>query len=148
MKTLVKTIVIPLILPTLIFILTWQVKAQESFLNLSIYPVMATLNSEVQNEIVVSVETFLNSISFYYEKEIELEDWMLDTGKWSNNPSQSDHYDFLIEQQEQEITLEDWMLEPFLTDLKNLDLYLIPEKEEDLKLENWMLDKSQWLRKK
>ena len=148
MKTLVKTIFILLTLLTMIFTTSWRVKAQESFLIVNVYPVMAKLNSEVQNEIVLSVEVSHNSISFYYENELELEDWMLDTGRWTKNPFQSSSYDFIDEQLEQEILLEDWMLKPFQPEPVKFKFYILAEKEGYLRLENWMLDKTQWIKRK
>ncbi len=77
-------------------------------------------------------EQFSNDIVF--EKDVSLEQWMLEKESWINVKNNED---MEFEHVEEQLALEAWMIQAFKLEDKIL--------EEDLKLEEWMLADTDWV---
>ncbi len=116
-----------------------SLNAQDSFIISDFEPILARVDDESRFEIILSAESFSNSSNLYYENELELEDWMLDTGNRSNELNALTNFNVRIETIEQEIVVEDWMVAPAVTKTKLYRDCLREDREEDIILEAWML---------
>jgi len=123
----------------LLIIPVFTLNAQDSFIISDFEPIMARIDDESRFEIILSAESFSNSSSLYYENELELEDWMLDTGNRETELKALMNFNVRIEFIEQEIVLEDWMLSPDITGNRLYRDCIREDKEEDIVLEAWML---------
>jgi hypothetical protein len=123
----------------LLTIPAFTLNAQDSFIISDFEPIMARIDGESRFEIILSAESFSNSSSLYYENELELEDWMLDTGNRGTELNALMNFNVRIEVIEQEIVLEDWMLTPAITGMRLYRDCIREDKEEDIVLEAWML---------
>ena len=127
---------------SLIFLLiipVFTLNAQDSFIISDFEPVMARIDDELRFGIILSAESFSNSSSLYYENELELEDWMLDTGNRGAELNALMNFNVRVESIEQEIVLEDWMVAPAITGNRLYRDCIREDKEEDIVLEAWML---------
>ena len=116
-----------------------SLNAQDSFIISDFEPIMAHVDEESHFEIILSAESYSNGSSLYYENELELEDWMLDTGKRGEELNALMNFNVRIETIEKEIAVEDWMLTPAVPDTKLFRDCIREDKEEDIILEPWML---------
>ena len=118
---------------------TGSLTAQDSFLIPDFEPVMARIDDGVRFGIILSAESFSNSTNLYYENEIELEDWMLDTGSRSGELNALLNFNVRVESIEQDISVEDWMLTPAIMSKRFFRDCIMEDKEEEIALEPWML---------
>jgi hypothetical protein len=116
-----------------------SITAQDSFIIPDFEPVMARVDDGVRFGIILSAESFSSNTSLYYENELELEDWMLDTGNCGGGMNAQLHFNVRVESVEQDIPLEDWMLAPAITSERFFRKCVREDTEEDLALEPWML---------
>jgi hypothetical protein len=120
--------------------------AQGSLLMTDLEPLMARLDAGIVKDNPLSQESFRNSFNLYHEADIELENWMLDTGSWSDRQHSLKYMDFLSREKEQELVLEKWMTMPVISGDRLFNRYLKEEKEDSIKLEYWMLSREAWTR--
>jgi len=113
--------------------------AQDSFIISDFEPIMARVDNESGFEIILSAESFSNSSSLYYENELELEDWMLDTGSRGKELNVLMKFNVRLEAIEKEMIIEDWMVTPAISDFRLYRDCIREDKEEDIILEAWML---------
>ena len=89
-------------------------------------------SEEVISSLIISIET-----DFFYEDQINLEEWMIDLDKFSNNNASSIAENNIFIEEEQ--LLEDWMIS---TNWLNLGYEVFYEAP--LQLEEWMCCPREW----
>lgn len=109
--------------------------AQKSITNYQIKSLSENLvlnSDEIINSLKVSTET-----DFFYEDQINLEDWMIDLEKFAKNSKSST----IIEDKftEEELCLEEWMID---TDWLNKECDYFYEAP--LQFEDWMCCPKEW----
>ena len=114
-------------------------QAQKAFVFNDIPALLAELNAEIRNEIILSAEATRTSYNIYYETELELEDWMTDYTTVTKTDPVVEAMPSVFELETEELELEEWMVQPALPEFLGVD------QEEDLELESWMIDQEDWV---